>query len=47
MQNMQTKMIKGNSNTHTHKVGDLVEAWYGCTNRQIEIIHAKLAKQKQ
>ena len=27
----------------SHKVGDLAEAWSGCTNRQAEIIHAKHA----
>ena len=33
----------------SHKVGDLGEAWYGCTNRQVEIagcIHAKHANKR-
>ena len=49
MQNMQTKIIKDNSNTHTNKVGDLAEAWSWCTNRQVEIagcIHAKHANKR-
>ena len=27
----------------SHKVGDLEEAGFGCTNRQVEFIHAKHA----
>ena len=34
----------------SYKVGDLAEAWYGCTNRQVELtscIHAKHANKRR